>query len=288
MIFELDTAFHRLRVTDNEGIRLLRFERNRQSSMYLEDPFETDFEYPGYLHLSMAVRPEARRTLVMGLGGGTVAKRMWRDYPWMHIDAVEIDEGVVEVARDYFALPDDDRLCVYVDEARSFLRLSPETYDIVLMDAFDDDRMPRALSTDEFCRSLRDHLTPEGVVAYNCIGAVYGPYSKPFRSLHRTVANVWRRVWVFPIGLSEDVSEKTRNIIMLATDRDMTTEELLDRIADRVGGMVTVPKFERFGEDLYTNRVRSGDVPLLVDEHPGRLRRQSSRRGRDSDRLGGL
>ena len=29
--------------------------------------------------------------LVIGLGGATVVKRMWRDYPEMHIDAIEID-----------------------------------------------------------------------------------------------------------------------------------------------------------------------------------------------------
>ncbi len=272
---EIDTAFHRLRITDNDGVRLLRFERNRQSSMYLDDPFETDFEYPGYLHLPIAIRPEASRTLILGLGGGSVVKRMWRDYPQMHVDVVEIDSGVVDVARTYFALPEDERICVYVSDGRNFLASVTTLYDIVIVDAFDDDRMPRDLTTEEFLRDVRDHLEPGGVLAYNCIGAVYGPRSKPFRSLYRTVANIWRHVWVFPIGISDDVSDKTRNIILLATDTSLHTDELLDRIASRVDGLVTVPKFERFGEDLYRQRIRSGDVPFIFDERrmPRRRRR---------------
>ena len=40
---------------------------------------ETDFEYPGYLHISLAIVPRPSRALVIGLGGGSVVKRMWRD-----------------------------------------------------------------------------------------------------------------------------------------------------------------------------------------------------------------
>ncbi len=264
-MYEFDSPYHRLRISDNNGIRLLRFERNRQSSMYLDDPFETDFEYPGYLHLTMAIAPKSSSTLVVGLGGGSVVKRMWRDYPWMHLDVVELDAEVVEVARAFFALPEDERINVVVDDGRAFMRLAPDPYDIVIVDAFDDDRIPVGLLTEEFMREVRDRLTEDGVVAWNVIGSVYGPHSKPFRSMYRTASNVWRNLWVFPIGFSDDVTDKSRNIILLASDVELTDDELLERIGSRVHGLVTVPKFELFGEDLYRGRIRSGDVPLLLD-----------------------
>ena len=62
---EIDSAYHRLTITDNEGVRLLKFERNRQSSMLLADPFETTIEYVDYLHITLAVKPDAARTLVV-------------------------------------------------------------------------------------------------------------------------------------------------------------------------------------------------------------------------------
>lgn len=271
-MYEHDTDYHRIRVTDNDGVRLLKFERNQQSSMRLDDPFETDIEYVGYLHLTLAVRPDARRALVIGLGGGSVVKRMWRDYPGISIDVVEIDSEVVEVAREFFEVPDDPRIRIFTEEGRGFVRLAPDIYDIVIVDAFDDDRVPRQLTCEEFMRDARDCMSAGGVIAYNFIGSIYGPHSKPFRSLYRTLANTWSRIWVFPLEFSQDARDTSRNVIVLASDAELTDDELLERISTRVEGTVTVPKFERFGEDLYRGAIRSGDVPLLIEKPSGKQR----------------
>lgn len=254
-----------VRVIEHNGVRTLVFARNQQSSMRIEDPFETDIQYIGYFHIALAVKPSATRTLVIGLGGGSIVKRMWRDYPWMRIDAIEVDADIASLARDQFELPDDERIRVIVADGREWLELSDETYDILIVDAFADDRIPRPLTTEEFMRTCRDHLAPDGVVVYNVIGAVYGPHSRHFRSVHRTARNVWRTVWTFPTGIAEDPRDQTRNIVMLASDAPLSNEELLDRIASRMDGMVTVPAFERFAEDFYATKIRSGDVPLLLD-----------------------
>jgi len=243
--------------------------------MRIDDPYETDILYVGYLHLTMAVKPDAARMLAIGLGGGSLVKRMWRDYPWLHIDAVELDPTVVEIAHAFFALPEDPRIRVIVGDGRAVLATSSETYDIIVIDAFDDDRVPRPLVTEEFMRLCRDHLSPDGVIAYNVFGSVYGPHSRHFRGMHRTASNVWRNIWTFPVDIATDARDQTRNIVMLASDAALTVDELQDRIADRVGGLVTVPGFERFAEDLYLGKIRTGDVPLMLDEQP-----PSRKRGR--------
>ena len=266
-IHEHHSPYHRLRVTEDGSIRVLRFEHNPQSSMMLDDPYETDFEYPGYFHLALAVKPEATRTLVIGLGGGSVVKRMWRDYPNMQLDVVELDAAVVKIAHKFFSLPKDERIRVIVGDGRRFLSLAEETYDVIIVDAFDDDTVPRQLITEEFIRLARERLAPDGVLAYNFIGTVSGDRSRPFRSLYRTARNVFRQVWVFPVTPNDWlVLTPQRNIILLATDVVFGSDVLLGRIEDRVGGRVTVPGFERFGDDLYELPIRSGDVPFLLDE----------------------
>jgi spermidine synthase len=267
------SPYHDINVTDYGYIRVLRFTRNRQSSMYLDAPFETDFEYPGYFHISVAIKPDATRTLAIGLGGATVVKRMWRDYPAMSIDAVELDPVVVDVAWRFFELPEDERIRVFTDDGRAFLEMCTDTYDIVLVDAFDEDRVPRPLTTEEFMRTLRDRLSADGVAAYNFIGMARGERSKPFRSLYRTMRNVWRNVWVFVVN--DGVESEATNLMLFATDADLTADELCERIGDRVGGLVTVPAFELFGEDLFRGEIRLGDVPLILDPvkgKPGRRR----------------
>jgi spermidine synthase len=273
-VFELTTAFHQLKVADNNGVRLLKFERNQQSSMRLDDPFETDIEYVRYLHIALAIQPMLKRVLIVGLGGGSFVKRMWRDYPEVHIDAVEIDPDVVRIAHDFFDVPRDDRIRVIIDDGRRFVSHSEESYDLIVIDAFDDDHVPPHLLTDEFMRECRDHLAEDGVIAYNLIGSVHGDHSKPFRSFYRTITNVWRNAWMFPVGLYESgpiVLAFGGNIVVFASDNDVPPEELLGRIAKRVDGRVSVTGFGLLGKDLYQGTVRAGDVPLLVD--PSRRKR---------------
>jgi len=271
---DFDSGFHRLRVTDNDGVRLLKFERNQQSSMHIDDPFATDMEYVGYLHITVAVVPEPKRALVIGLGGGTVVKQLWRDHPELSIETVELDPEVIEVAHALFAVP-SERIEIICGDGREALNLLPHTYDIVIVDAFDDDHVPRHLTTEEFMREARSSMTEEGAIAWNVFGAVYGPRSKTFRSMYRTARNVWRNVWVFPVRQSVNPSDETRNIVMVASDANLTPDQLLERIATRALGRVSSPGFERLGEEFYTGAVRSGDVPLLLDHAKGK---RSSRR----------
>jgi spermidine synthase len=272
-VYSTTSPYHEINVTDIGYLRVLRFEHNRQSSMYLDAPFDTDFEYPAYLHTPLALKPDATRTLVIGLGGGTVVKRMWRDYPDMRLDVVELDPEIVDVAYRFFALPEDDRIRVFTGDGRGFVETATDTYDIAIVDAFDEDRVPRPLTTEEFVRLVRDRLAPDGVVAYNFIGTLKGDRSKPFRSLYRTLSTVWRRVWVFT--MDEGVLAQGANLILLGTDADVTADELRDRLAGRVGGKVTVPAFQLFGENLYTGEIRTGDVAIIADPPRG-----NSRRGR--------
>lgn len=248
VVYAHDSALHHISVVDIGFRRVLRFGVFAQSSMYLDDVYETDFEYPAYFHLALALRPHATRTLAIGLGGGTVVKRMWRDYPEMRVDVVETDPDVVDVARRFFALPDDPRIRVHVDDGRHFVETSDAVYDIVVVDAFDDYRIPASLRTDAFMQAVRERMSEGGVIVFNVIATLAGAGSDPFRNLYRALAAVWRTVWVFEPN--EGVEEAAGNLILVASDTDIGAGELRTRIADRVDGRVTLPAFHLFGQDL--------------------------------------
>ncbi len=268
VLMRADTQYHRVTVTEDDEARHLRFDRSHQSAIYLDDEYESAIRYPDYLHLALAVRPEPERVLVLGLGGGTVVKRMWRDYPDVRIDAVEIDPVVVDVAERYFGLPEDERVRVFVEDARRYVQRCEETYDIVMIDAYYADGLPFHLTTREFFDEVDGVLAPGGVVAYNVISSVEGERSELFRSMYRTAQESWDRLWVFPIGLGGDGNLLTnRNIIVLATDAEVSRGELVDRIADRVGGSVSIEGFAGMRDDLYTGVIEMADVPLLTDDH---------------------
>ena len=200
------------------------------------------------------------------MGGGAVTKRWWRDYPDMTIDSVEIDPVVVDVARRYFGLPDDPRLGVFTTDARRYVQTSNDEYDVVIVDAYYADSLPFHLTTTEFLREVKSRMSPDGVLAYNVISPVSGDASKLFRTTYRTAGGVWDHLWAFPIGLSKDGSMQTRrNIIVLASDADLTKAELLRRISTRVDGRVKLADFSGFSADLYSGIVPLGDVPAMTD-----------------------
>ncbi|MDZ4179181.1 MAG: fused MFS/spermidine synthase [Coriobacteriia bacterium] len=268
IIFRADSQYHRITVTEDDEVRHLRFDRSHQSAVSLSDEFESTIKYPNYLHLAYALQPEARNVLVLGLGGGSVSKRYWRDYPEVHVDSIEVDPVVVDVAREYFGLPEDPRLEVFAEDGRRYVQATERMYDIVIIDAYNADSMPYHLTTEEFFGEIDAVLNPGGVVAYNIISSVEGTRSKLFRSLYKTAGSVWSERWVVPIGLGNDGSTTTnRNIILLATDSVVPSEEFEARVAGRVGGRVTIDGFPSFLDDLYMGVIDVNDVPLLTDTY---------------------
>jgi len=275
VLFRADTQYHRVTVTEDETARHLRFDHSHQSAISLDDPYESLIAYPNYMHLAMAVNPDAERVLVLGLGGGAITKRFWRDYPQVSVDSVEIDPVVVDVAERYFGLPDDPRLRTFAEDARRYVQASDDTYDVVIVDAYYADSLPFHLTTAEFLGEIKARMAPDGVIAYNVISAAEGSGSDLFRSMYRTAGGVWDRLWVFPIGYGKDArsgdpdaaAEVRRNIIVLGSDIELTDSELLERIRSRVGGTVTIDGFTEFAEDIYTEPVPVADVPVLTDSH---------------------
>ncbi|MDY0340488.1 MAG: fused MFS/spermidine synthase [Coriobacteriia bacterium] len=266
VLFRADTQYHRITVTEDDDARHLRFDRSHQSAVSLEDPYVSRIRYPDYMHLTLALNPNAKRVLVLGLGGGAITKRFWRDYPGVTIDSVEIDPVVVDVARKYFWLPEDERSRVFVEDARRYVQTTHETYDIVIVDAYHSDSLPFHLTTQEFLREVKTVMAPDGVLAYNVISAPEGDSSQLFRSMYRTAETVWGEVRVFPIGLGEDGNTLAkRNIIVLATDMPIDNARLGQTIVSRVDDRVTIDGFPEMIRDLYTTVVPVADVPLLTD-----------------------
>lgn len=268
VLFRQDTQYHRITVTESATSRNLRFDNTRQSGVDMRDGVTSAVRYPDYMQLSMALKPDARRALVLGLGGGMITKRFWHDYPEMKIDSVEIDPVVVDVAKRYFAFPDDPRLRVFAQDARRYVQSTDGTYDIVVMDAYYADALPFHLTTQEFFRETKARMAPDGVMAYNVISALEGDKSRLFRSMYKTAGTVWKHLWVFRVDVGQgDVPTARQNIIVLATDADVTGAELLARVSGRIDGRSQVPGMAAMGRDLYQGVVELGDVPIMTDAY---------------------
>ncbi len=266
VLFESHSDFHDITVQDRDGIRELRFGGRLQSAVDAETLTVSRAPILDYLHLPVAFVPRARRVLVVGLGGGVLPKRMHRDYSQMQIDVVELDPVIVQVARDFFALPEDERLRVIVGDGREYLRSTSEAYDIIIVDAFFETRVPFALVTREFFEILKARLQPRGVVAFNLVGALEGADSEPFLRVLAGLREAFADVRLFTVSPSLNRDAGRSNFVAVGSDTVRATEAIKASIRGRAGGQVTVPSFEHWDEELFEMPAPRDVVEPLTDE----------------------
>ena len=267
--FAEDTRYHRLAVVDDADTRYLRFDNSLQSAMVIDRPFATRYRYTDLFHLGIAYNPDAQNVLFVGLGAGSSEKRMWRDFPKLQIQAVELDPVVVDVAYRWFALPRDPRLQVDVGDGRRFLAGNEKRWDVIVIDAFFADAIPAHLVTQEFLALARSRLAPGGVVVTNAIGALEGPGSRLFRSIYKTYRTAFPTVLVHPAILPGDQGdEQFRNLILIATDKATPgRRQLADRWDELRGSNPGVPDLRKPILDRRDGAIATDDVPVLTDDY---------------------
>jgi spermidine synthase len=269
LVFAEDTRYHRLAVVDDDDTRYLRFDNSLQSAMYLRQPYRTRYRYTDFFHLGVAYNPDAERVLYVGLGAGSSQKRLWRDFPRVQIDVVELDPVVVDVAQRYFEFPRDPRLRVEVGDGRRFLAKDERRWDVIVIDAFFADSIPAHLVTQEFMELLRTRLAPGGVVVTNAIGAIAGPGSRLFRSIYKTYRAGFPTVLVHPTILNGDAGDdQYRNLILVATEKAIPgREQLASRWAAMRRQVPHLPDLRKPIIDRYDREIPTADVPVLTDDY---------------------
>lgn len=188
----------------------------KQSAMYLDSPTDLALSYTRYFRLAEHFVPKMRRMLVLGGGGFSFPKFALAAYPELTLDVVELDPGIVALARDYFELRDHPRLRIFAEDARTFLNRNRETHDAVLCDTFNSHyTIPFHLATREAAQRMQTALAPGGVVLVNLISALTGERGRFFCALRATYASVFPTVLVFAV---DDPLDRTgsQNIILAA------------------------------------------------------------------------
>jgi spermidine synthase len=160
-----------LELSEKEGVRSLHLgDEQVQSAMRLSAPDELELAYTRAMMGFLLFLPEPRRILMVGLGGGSLAKFLHVRLPGARVVAVEILPEVVAAARCFFHLPPDDgRLEVVVAEGGDYVAAHPASCDALLVDGFADGVHPPSLTSPEFYRAAREALAGQGVLAVNFI-----------------------------------------------------------------------------------------------------------------------
>lgn len=175
------------------------------------------YEYPYLLEaLPLAIKPDARSALIVGLGAGVVADRLQRRD--VDVEAIDIDPAVVEVAGTHFNL----RLKrpAVIEDARYFLAQEGRVFDIVIMDAFSGEATPSHLLSREALARVKARLAPDGVVAINLVASNRAD-SRLLPAVVRTLHTQFSAVAVFPLFAAGEAGVRSGNMVLVAANRPL-------------------------------------------------------------------
>ena len=118
-----------------------------------------------YIHaiFGLILQTKARRILVIGCAGGTLATMLARS--GRKVTIIDVNPASFVLARQYFALPDSVE-CRIAD-GKSFLYSDTKTYDAIVLDAYHGDHIPAHLKSLSFYYLVADRLSRHGAIFAN-------------------------------------------------------------------------------------------------------------------------
>ena len=251
------SPYAELRVLDSDGGRHLLIDGGIHSLVDTAT-WESNFHYTAVMDLPKYFFPSPGKMLLIGLGGGSLAKQYARSY-WK-VDAVEIDPTVISFARRYFHLQLSDA-SVYEMDGRQFLISTKKTYDVILLDAFGSSSIPFHLVTKEVFGLISSRLNPGGILALNV--ETVGWNDPIVKTLTATLKQIFQDVFALPI---EEPPDRFGNIVLLASKSTFELKRELER-------NVTLDPDWRFGPEYqkvhaWDNRFTAdiGNAQVLTDD----------------------
>ena len=200
--------------------------------------------------------------LILGLATGTFAKQCLKYYGNVNVEGVEIDGKIVDVAREYFTLPDS--VSVTVSDGRAYIfsgEGKDKKYDVILVDAYQDITIPFQMSSAEFFKLVAEHLKEGGVMALNM-----NMYSDEKDSINAYIADTVSSV--FP-EVYEARIEDNRELFA------SFNEDMLDKLEEGIPSVSDFPLRASLTSALKKMRengkYNGGDLILTDDKAPVEL-----------------
>ena len=197
-------------VSERHGVRSLHIGSDTvQSSMRLTRPNDLELSYTRSMMGFLLFAPAPQKVLMIGLGGGSLAKFIYHRLPGTRVQAVEVNPRVVAIARQSFHVPaDGERFEVLVADGAAHVEREDVFADVALIDGYEADAHVEELASPAFYSACRQRLRPGGVMVVNLWGG-----DKLFYTLTKRIEDA------FPAGTLCLPAERPGNVAVFGFER---------------------------------------------------------------------
>lgn len=198
---------------------------NRMAQTYINLENQTSLgSYYNYIPAISSIYPSGSKALLVGLGGGTIAKSL--NDLGMDVTAVDLDKRMNQIAIKRFDLPVNVHLVT--DDGRHYIKTAKEKYSVIIFDTFQGESMPPYLLTIEFFQEVKKILKPDGIILFNFYGFLSGSKGKVAKAIYKTLlAAGFQQVSIIPTFEEE---ETYRTIIFLASAQPVNFETATSKL----------------------------------------------------------
>jgi spermidine synthase len=152
---------------DSESVALHFKIGELQSLMSLQKPNRLQVPYTKTMMGFVLAIPNPDHILMIGLGGGSLAKFCYHHLPQARITVVEINPHVIALRR-RFQIPEDDaRFAIICADGADFVRDAKQGFDVILVDGFDAQGQSTQLTSRTFYEDCCRVLMPNGIMVVN-------------------------------------------------------------------------------------------------------------------------
>lgn len=138
-----------------------------QSSMKLNDINGLHLGYTQAMMAGLFFIPTVKTATIMGLGAGSMAKKLLSSFSELNVHAIEYREAVATTAKKYFHLPDTDRLTIHIDDAVNHMQRTNIKSDIIFSDLYNSEGMEPKQVQSSYLRDCKNALNEQGVLVLN-------------------------------------------------------------------------------------------------------------------------
>jgi len=148
--------------------RILSFDgKIYQSCMKLKKINGLDLTYTQSMMTGLLFIPWIKTASIMGLGAGSMAKNLLSSFSELDVHAIEYREAVAKAAKEYFYLPDTDRLFIHIDDAVNHIKNTDIKSDIIFSDLYNSEGMEPKQVQLSYLHDCKNALTKQGVLVLN-------------------------------------------------------------------------------------------------------------------------
>lgn len=141
-----------------------------QSRMSLHNPDKLVDDYIRKMMAFLLFVPNPQHILMIGLGGGSLAKFCYLQLPDARITSVEINPHVLALREQFHVPRNNKRFRVICDDGARYLARSDCKADVLLVDAFDSHGIALSLIEPEFFHHAARQLSKDGLLVMNLCG----------------------------------------------------------------------------------------------------------------------